>query len=95
MKDEIQRTTRPAAPYRRLLLLAALMATIVACSPDGSHHNSASDHQPPPTEAGSGEVSLAELIPYGGEPWPGILTGGQPSKEDFEALGCPRGIKAR
>jgi protein tyrosine phosphatase (PTP) superfamily phosphohydrolase (DUF442 family) len=32
------------------------------------------------------ESSLAELVPYGREPWPGIITAGQPSREEFEVL---------
>lgn len=29
---------------------------------------------------------LAELVPNGSEPWPGIVTGGQPTAEDLAAL---------
>jgi len=31
-------------------------------------------------------ASIADLVPYGREPWPGVITAGQPSRDDFEAL---------
>ena len=58
-----------------LALVAVVLAT--GCTPE-----------PAAESAGSSEAEqgLADLLPYGREPWPGILTAGQPTKQDFEML---------
>lgn len=55
-------------------LLVLSMLAFGACAPDTTTQEAA------PAE------SLASLVPYGAEPWPGIITAGQPSKQDFETL---------
>ncbi len=60
-----------------------------ACSRERPAPETRVDSPPPvPSTPVDGPVAsgLAELVPYGREPWPGIITGGQPSKEDFESL---------
>ncbi len=68
--------------YSKLAITLFLTATW-ACSPGGSsaQKETATSEGTAPTQA-----SLAELVPYGNEPWPGVLTGGQPSADDFEEL---------
>jgi len=64
-----------------LALVAVVLAT--GCTPE-----------PAAESAGSSEAEqgLADLLPYGREPWPGILTAGQPTKQDFEML-RDRGVR--
>ena len=63
----------PTKPLQSGLLVLSMLV-LGACAPDTTT-----------PEAGPPN-SLANLIPYGAEPWPGIITAGQPSKQDFEAL---------
>lgn len=79
MKRANQTIPRAAFPGGTTALLLALLLN-AGCSPSGSASDPQATAQPP------AETNLAELVPYGAEPWPGIVTGGQPSKEDFEAL---------
>lgn len=62
-----------SAPVR-LLILATVVLLTGACSQD------------PSTREEPVQQSLASLVPNGAEPWPGIVTAGQPSKQEFEAL---------
>ncbi len=60
-----------------------------ACSRESFSPEAQVDSPAPISSArvdGPAASGLAELVPYGREPWPGIITGGQPSKEDFESL---------
>ena len=74
--------------------IAALCVLILAgaCSPEPTTQTAA----PSPALSASVDAPLApdvpipggiaQLVPYGREPWPGIITAGQPSKDDFESL---------
>lgn len=71
-----------------IVCLGALTAA-GACSRESTPPEGQVDSPAPVSSAGVDEPvasGLAELVPYGQEPWPGIITAGQPSKEDFEAL---------
>lgn len=63
----------------------ALVAVVLAsgCAPEPAAQ---------PAASSEAEQRLADLLPYGREPWPGILTAGQPSRQDFEML-RERGVR--
>lgn len=72
-------------PFSRLLCVCALALT-VACAGETQPHKSSSTDAPNIGAENPPSKNLAQLVPYGREPWPGVITAGQPSKEDFEAL---------
>lgn len=63
-----------------------LLPLAIGCSPESVEQGTASPPVSPAEGATPVSSGLAELVPYGREPWPGIITAGQPSKEDFQAL---------
>ena len=70
-------------PFRRLLPVICLLAVLVAGLPAtlfGAPQSSAATADAPPTAA-------ADLLLNGRRPFPGILTGGQPTLEQFETIG--------
>lgn len=60
------------------------MTTLVACAAPEEAVNPAAEAAEP--KATQPAIALFELVPSGSEPWPGIVTAGQPSKEEFLAL---------
>ncbi|MCP4204134.1 MAG: hypothetical protein GY769_19640 [bacterium] len=77
----MKRTSTPHA-----ILLVCVLSLAISCSEEPAAQVVHETPSPTPEATAIGGSSLAELVPYGREPWPGIITAGQPSKEAFEAL---------
>lgn len=79
--------TRIRARFRpALFLLLAIVSSFAACRRETAPAPSQDTRSSPADSETATQPSLAELVPYGNEPWPGIITAGQPSKEALEAL---------
>jgi len=63
----------------RIAVLTALCAATIACGSSDPSHDTATGSGP------GGTASVADVLPNGAEPYPGVWVGGQPTPEQFAA----------